>query len=286
MAPYSSPATDDGKSDQAKKRVFSIISDDRVFRTKSPAMFNAALEHSGIDGVYVPLEVAPENLGQAVKSMVWLNFAGANITVPYKEKVMPYLDILSEGANIIRAVNTITIENGQLKGYNTNAIGFMKAMEEVGFQPADRSILVFGAGGAARAVVFILNWLKAKPIYVAARNISKAKSLCKDLGGEPVSLEDLTSRQLSANLLVNATSVSSPEESPEMAHMLDGLGISDCRWVVDLNYDRADNFWQGLALRMGTPFMDGLPMLAQQASKSFALWTRLQVPPKVFLSGL
>ena len=286
MAPYSSPAADDGKSDRAKKRVFCIISDDRVFRTKSPAMFNAALEHSGIDGVYVPLEVAPENLGQAIKSLVWLNFAGANITVPYKEKVMPYLDILSEGANIIRAVNTITLENGQLKGYNTNAIGFMKAMEEVAFQPADRSILVFGAGGAARAVVFILNWLKAKPIYVAARNFSKAKSLCKDLGGEPVSFEDLTSRQLSANLLVNATSVSSPEESPEMADMVEGLDVADCKWVVDLNYDRTENFWQGLALRMGTPFMDGLPMLAQQASKSFALWTRLQVPPQVLLSGL
>ena len=214
MAPNSSPATGDGKGDQAKKRIYCIISDDRVFRTKSPAMFNAALEHSGIDGMYIPLEVAPANLGQAVKSMVWLNFSGANITVPYKEKVMPYLDILSEGANIIRAVNTITLENGQLKGYNTNAIGFMKAMEEVGFQPADRSVLIFGAGGAARAVVFILNWLKAKPIFVAARNFPKAKSLCKDLGGEPVSFEDLTSRQLSANLLVNATSVSSPEESP------------------------------------------------------------------------
>jgi shikimate dehydrogenase len=249
-------------------------------------MFNAAIKHAGLNGVYVPLMVEPPALGQAVKSLAALNFAGANITVPYKEKVIPYLDILSEGANIIHAINTITIENGKLKGYNTNAIGFMKALEEVGYQPADKSVLVFGAGGAARAVVFILNWLRAQPIFIAARNYENAKKLAKDLGGKAISFEELGKNKIPANLVINATSVSSPDESREMAELSETVQIVDCQWVVDLNYDRAKNFWHDLALKMSTRFMDGLPMLAQQASKSFALWTGIQTPPEVFLSGL
>jgi shikimate dehydrogenase len=286
MAANTFPETGGDRGNDLKKRVYCIISDERVFRTKSPAMFNAAIAHSGINGVYVPLMVEPPNLEQATRSLLALNFAGANITVPYKERVIPYLDILSEGANIIQAVNTITVENGQLKGYNTNAIGFMKAMEEVGFQPADKSVLVFGAGGAARAVVFILNWLRAKPIFVAARDLTKAEKIAEDFNGEAISLDDLKFRKISANLVVNATSVSTREESPEMAEIAEQIEIADCQWLVDLNYGRSDNFWQDLALKAGTRFMDGLPMLAQQASKSFALWTRLQVPPAVFLSGL
>jgi shikimate dehydrogenase len=87
-----------------------------------------------MQGVYVPFKVEPENLGRALQSLKVLNIAGANVTVPYKEKVLPFLDVLSEGANIIGAINTIVCNDGTLKGYNTNAIGFMDGLPALAFQ--------------------------------------------------------------------------------------------------------------------------------------------------------
>ncbi len=267
-------------------RTFCIISDDRVFNAQSPNIFNAAFKHAGINGVYVPFMVQENELGQALESLKIFNIAGANITVPYKERAIAYLDILSEGANIIRSINTITIKDGLLKGFNTNAIGFMKAMEEVGYQPSGRASLVFGTGGAARAVVFMLNWLRAAPIFVVGRNIEKSRALVRELGGEALSIEDVDSQIIGAELLVNATSVSSPTESQKMALLCEKLKIKNCRWVMDLNYGRRANFWMDLAQRLGVRFMDGLPMLTHQASRSFSLWTGIQISPAVFLSGL
>lgn len=265
---------------------FCILSDNRVFNTQSPHIFNMAIRHAGLKGVYVPFMVLENQLGQAFESLKIFNINGANITVPYKEKAIAHMDILSEGANIIRAINTVTIKDGIIKGFNTNAIGFMKALEETGYQAGGKAALVFGNGGAARAVVFMLKWLQAEPIFVAGRNIEKSKALVSELGGEALSLEETVSESLGAEILINATSVSGAEESPEMAVLAEKLRLPRCQWVIDLNYGRQDNFWFGLALKLGTRFMDGLPMLAYQASHSFALWTATQVPPAVFLSGM
>jgi shikimate dehydrogenase len=271
---------------ETQTRTFCILSDERVFYTQSPNIFNAAIRSSGIKGSYVPLMVHEKKLGKALEGLKVFNFSGANITVPYKEKAIPYLDVLSEGANIIRAINTITITNGVLKGFNTNAVGFMKALEETGFHVADKASLVFGTGGAARAVVFMLKWLRADPIFVVGRNIEKTKAITRELGGEALCLEDVVSDNITAELLINSTSVSSRNESQDMADLVEKLKIRHCSWIIDLNYGRQDNFWQGLAQKLGTRFMDGLPMLAHQASRSFSLWTGIQIAPAVFLSGL
>ncbi len=276
----------DPKISDLRTKVFCILSDQRVFRTKSPAMFNAAIKHAGINGIYIPLMVEPGELGKAIRSLRVLNMAGANITVPYKEKVTAHLDILDEDAQIIRAINTITVDNGILKGFNTNAIGFKKSIEEVGYHAENKAALVFGSGGAARAVVFMLNQLRAKPIFITGRNQKAVKNLAADLGGEAISLDELNSRKIPANLLINATSVSSHDESPEMASLAENLRLRNCQWIIDLNYGRSKYIFRDLAHKIGTRFMDGIPMLAHQASESFALWTGIQIPPTVFLSGL
>jgi shikimate dehydrogenase len=159
------------------KKIFCIISNQRVFRSKSPEMFNTVLNRSGINGAYVPFQVNEDNLGKALESLHVLNIAGANISAPFKEKVMPYMDVLSEGANIIGAVNTIVCKNDQLKGYNTNAIGVMDALNEAKFDIDGKKALIVGTGGAARAVAFILNWLRADTIVVTGRNEEKNRRL-------------------------------------------------------------------------------------------------------------
>jgi len=249
-------------------------------------MFATVLQQMGIRASYVPIKRAPENVGQSLQSLRILNITGANVTVPYKEKVIPYLDVLSEGANVIGAVNTIICKGDELKGYNTNAIGVMDALNDYGFEPEGKSALVFGTGGAAKAVIFILNWLRTDVIYVTGRSRDKTRHLVERFGGETVALDDLTTQQPKVDIVVNATAVSSPEESPELSNLVQTLEFKGCELVMDLNYGRTDNFWQSMADAQGIPFMDGLPALAFQARRTFALWTGMQVPPSEFLAAL
>jgi len=249
-------------------------------------MFSTVLRRVGIKGIYVPFKVAPNQLGHAIQSLRTLNISGANITVPYKEAVMPYLDVLSEGATIIGAINTIVCNGDELKGYNTNAIGIMDALENLGFDVTGKRALVFGTGGAAKAVVFILNWLRADLVIVAGRNADKCRGITQGVAGEAVALDYLRDRSVPADILVNATAVSSIEESPDLAKIIDTLDVPGCELVLDLNYGRIQNIWQEFALRKGIPFSDGLTTLAYQAKRTFALWTGMQVESEEFLKAL
>lgn len=273
-------------SSDHQMRVFCILSDERAFRSKSPAMFSAVIRRTGIRGVYVPFMVQPNNIGAAMQSLRVLNIAGANITVPYKETVVPHLDVLSEGAKIIGSVNTIVREGEKLKGYNTNAIGFMDTLDHIGFDVAGKSALVFGNGGVAKAVVFIFNWLRAESIIVAGRDERKTRLVADSIGGEARTLESLINASLNADIIINATSVSSFEESPELSGVIDKLNVPDCKLVLDLNYGRLQNFWKEMADAKGIPFMDGIQTLAFQARRTFTLWTKIQVDPSEFLMAL
>jgi len=264
-------------------QVYCILGDERALRSKSPAIFSAVIKQLGIKGAYVPFKVAPDQIGQAMKSIRVLNIAGANVTVPYKETVVPHMDILSEGANIIGAINTIVRNGDVLKGYNTNAIGFMDALSDAGFDIENKSALVFGTGGAAKAVVFVLNWLRTLSIIVTGRNEKKIEQLVSRFGGEAKTFSALPDQPIEVNIVVNTTSVSSPDESSEMAALLEKIEIRGCELVLDLNYGRRQNMWQDMARRSNIPFMDGLTTLACQARRTLALWTGLQVPPKEFL---
>jgi len=267
-------------------RVFCIFGDSRVFRSKSPAMFSAVMRRAGIKGAYVPFMVAPDHIEQALQSLRVLNMAGATVTVPYKEVSIPYLDELSEGARIIGAVNTIVCSGGILKGYNTNAIGFMDAMNRAGVEIAGRSFLVFGVGGMAKAVVFILNWLRAKTVTVAGRNKDKVQDMVRRFGGKGRLLDELKQGSIETDLVINATSVSGSDESLELSELVENLDLRGCKLVLDLNYGRKRNFWKDLADTKSIPFMDGLSVLAYQAMRSFALWTKIDLPPEEFIRAL
>ena len=169
-------------------KVYCILSDERAYNLRSPAIFSAVMKRQGIRATYVPFAVRSTDLGKALESIRILNIAGANVTVPYKEAIIPYLDVLSEGANIIGSVNTIVRNGDKFKGYNTNAIGIMDALGGNGFEIDGCRALVLGTGGVGRAVVFVLNWLRAAKIYVAGRNLEKARNVVTSFSGEPVSL--------------------------------------------------------------------------------------------------
>ncbi len=249
-------------------------------------MFSAVLKRQGINAVYVPFVVQPSDLGQALNGLRVLNIAGANITAPFKETIIPYLDILSEGARIIGAINTVVRDGDRWKGYNTNAIGIMDALREVDFNVEDKTALVFGTGGAARTVAFILTWLRAREVWVAGRNVDRAREIVTQFSGRGVDLGILSGLPLPARIIINATSVSSPDESADMASLVEKLELRGCELILDLNYGRRRNFWQEKAEKEGIRFMDGLNPLAYQARRTLQLWTGIQVPPEEFLNAL
>ena len=267
-------------------KVFCLISNQRVFRSRSPEMFTTVLGRTGIKGAYVPFMVEDANLGKALDALRVLNIAGANIDAPFKEKVLPFLDVLSEGANIIGSVNTIVCKGGQLKGYNTNAIGIMDALNAVNFDIAGKKALVVGTGGAARAVVFILNWLRAESIVVAGRDKEKTCRLADHFDSTPRMLNELADNPVNVDLVVNATSVSSRDESGALPSLLDHLKINGCQLVFDLNYGRRNNIWHSMAEKNDIRFIDGLSALVYQARRTFLLWTGREVPQEEFSNAL
>ena len=267
-------------------KVFCILGDERVYRSKSPVMFSTVLRRQGMKGAYVPFMVKPAEIGKAVHSLGVLNIAGANVTIPYKESVIPHLDVLSEGANIIGAINTIVIRDNVLKGYNTNAIGIMDTLGDAGFEVEGKTALVFGTGGAAKAAVFILNWLRTAMVHVTGRNPEKTRAMADRFGGRAVPLEELTAAPSPAHVVVNATSVSEEKESPEMAALVRQLRLPECELVIDLNYGRSRGFWRETAEARNVRFIDGLTPLAFQARRTFALWTGLQAPAAEFAKAM
>jgi shikimate dehydrogenase len=267
-------------------KVFCIISDERAFRSRSPKMHNTVLRQLGIDGCYVPFSVEPSRLGNAVKGLRALNIAGANVTVPYKEAVMPFLDDLSETASSVGAVNTIVRAGDRLEGHNTDADGFIDSLTHAGFNADGKRVLVFGTGGAAKAVLFALQRSGATHIILAGRSKDKTASLACDFDAEPVEIGSLPDRALQVELIVNTTTVSSRDEGPHTADTIARPDVIGCNLVADLNYGRAHNIWQELAGRLGAGFTDGLPMLAYQARRSFLLWTAGQVEPSAYLEAL
>lgn len=267
-------------------KVFCILGDGRVQRSKSPIMHNGVMRRRRISGIYVPFAVRPECVGEAVRGIRALGILGSNVTVPHKETVVPYLDSLSEEASAIGAVNTIVRREEILKGHNTDVGGFMDALSEAGLEVAERTALVFGAGGAAKAVLLGLNKLECGVIWVTSRNIHRTKRAAAPNDAKSLPLEVAHEVAPSVDVLINATSVSSRAEGPELAALVENLDVPNCSLVFDLNYGRNENFWRRKAEADGVDFMDGIPMLVHQAKRSFALWTDIQPAAEEFLEAL
>lgn len=270
-------------------KVFCVLSDHRAHKSKSPLMHNGVIRARGWQEryIYVPFQIDPENAGAAVAALRTLNIAGANVTVPCKEKVIPYLDRLSPEAAAVGAVNTINVEeDGSLTGYNTDIGGFLDALAYGGFAPAGRAVLLCGTGGAARGLLQALREGGAAKVWLAGRDPQKTGALAREFGAEAIDISAMRAQAGRAELIINATAVSTPGESPELAQTLAALEVSACRMVVDINYGRAENIWQGLARRAGAEFMDGFPMLAMQACRSFNIWTGEGVGGEEFLRAL
>lgn len=247
-----------------------------VEHSLSPAVHNAAFAALGLDWVYVPLPVPLGELEPALEGLVALGFSGANVTMPHKTQSAERAHRLSDDARRLGAVNTIVVEEGRLRGHNTDAPGFDRFLRrDVGFEPAGRSALVFGAGGAARAAALALARAGAAAITVAVREPARAAGLADALDGMPTVVAAVPLAEapdVRADLIVNATPVGAGGESLPLPPI--GSGTV----VVDLLYHPEATPLQTAARRAGATAFGGLGLLLHQAALSFELWTGSPAP--------
>lgn len=255
-----------------------------VEHSLSPLMQGAAFEAAGLDWVYVALGVRPGGVGDAVRGLRALGFAGANVTIPHKQAVIPYLDALDAGAQQIGAVNTIQIEgDGRLIGYNTDADGGYEALlQEIGFTPAGARVVVLGAGGAARALAFGAAMRQARSLSILNRAIEKdqAIALATDVGRsfpetETVGLawedEEARARVAAAELIVQATPLGMKPGDPlpiPIEWVPSGIAVFDAVYTPERTA-----FLEGCRLQRHCRAVGGVGMLLHQGAAAFRIWT-------------
>ena len=265
-----------------KTRLCGVIGDP-IEHTMSPAMCNAAFTQMGLDYGYVSFHVKEEELDKAIDGMRALNIRGLNVTIPHKVAVIPLLDELDPLAEKIGAVNTIANNNGVLKGYNTDASGFLQALLERGIEPKGEKVVMLGAGGASRAVSFSLVERGAH-LVILNRRLERAEELTGRLSttlNKEVKALELVADNLAqvlgeADILVNATSVGmSPDinKTPVPSSLLKPGLV-----VVDIVYNPIRTRLLREAEAVGAKTVDGVDMFVWQGALAFEIWTGIKAP--------
>lgn len=255
-----------------------------VRHSLSPQMQNAALQAIGLNYIYLPFEVAPDYLGQAVSGLRALGVAGFNVTIPHKTSVIPYLDELDESAVVAGAVNTVKNNDDRLTGYNTDGEGLIKSLaEDLDFSPQGSTIVVIGAGGAARGAIASLCRSGAKRIIIANRSLNKASELFSVLSARfpdtemsvSTGYEDLHGSLSQVDLLINTTSLGMNREVIPFLQIKD---LPQKTRVYDMVYSPSATPLLIEASELGLRSVNGLGMLAAQGELAFKVWTG-EIPP-------
>jgi shikimate dehydrogenase len=270
------------------KTIICGIIGDPIGHSVSPAMHNSAFNSLGLDYIYLPFRVAKEQLAKAIDGIRALNIRGINITIPHKVAVIPFLDELEPLAERIGAVNTIVNDNGFLRGYNTDASGFLKTLLAGGIEPRNKKVVILGAGGASRAISFTLAERGASLVILNRKlELNWAVELADNISrllGKKVKALELNEKNLSTTLedtdiLVNATSVGmNPDisQSPVDKRLLKPELV-----VFDIIYNPIKTRLLTEAREAGAKTIGGLDMLVWQGALAFEMWTGTKAPVEI-----
>jgi len=265
----------------------------------SPDFQQAALDYYGLDIRYKLGETKAVELPIVIKKLRQPQNLGANVTVPYKERVLDLLDEIDEQANLIGAVNTIVNRSGKLVGFNTDAYGFIQALRKNStFEPRGKRVVLLGAGGAARAASFALVQENIASLIITNRTLKRAVDLSQTLmkhvtnGGLSTTvfavpwgspeLEDMTA---SCQLIVNCTFMGMRYSPQEGQSPLDADSIPSSALVYDLVYNPSETPLLRIAARVGARTLGGLPMLVYQGAAALELWVGGKAPFDIMLSA-
>lgn len=253
--------------------------------TVSPTIQNCALDYYGLKSIYFAFERPSARFRYLMSHLNSILLDGFNVTVPYKETVIQYLDCLSPEAKILGAVNTVKKQANKWIGYNTDLYGFLKGMKEVGFSPKNKRAVVLGAGGSARSVVFGLASSGIRNLAIFNRTPNRAKQLVnqfkKKFPKTQFSFHPINRRQLkevlsSSDLLVNATKIGL--KSSDSSLVSRSVFPKKKILVYDLIYKPKQTKLLKLASRLGHQTVNGEAMLLYQGARAFELWTGRKAP--------
>ena len=255
----------------------------------SPPMHNAAFQKLGMDWAYVAFDVNPNDLPSAIEGAKSLNIKGFNVTIPHKIEVMQQLNDLDEVAGLIGAVNTIDFKN--LKGYNTDGIGAVRAIEEVS-SIKNKNVVVAGAGGASRAISFYLAKFGASSITILNRNVNRAQNLADDVLKSDLigdvgsdSISEINKYLSNADILVDTTPLGMDPHIDD-APIARAEDMHDNLVVFDAVYNPHETVLIKEAIKAGAKPVYGIKMLLYQGAESFKIWTGQDAPVDVMEKAL
>lgn len=254
---------------------------DPIRHSKSPIMMNRAFRETSLNGVYMAFHVEPDKLSHFVDGIRAMGIRGVNVTIPHKLDIMKYMDDIDPSAKVIGAVNTIVNHNGRLIGYNTDGIGYVRSLkEEVEPDLSGKRIVVIGAGGASRGIVFALTSEQPASIVIANRSIERAEELVSSFGGltdmHAVANDGLQEACRDADIVINTTSVGmhpNTEASP-----IDASWLKQGAIASDLIYNPLRTKFLQDAERNGCRIHGGLGMFIYQGAYAFEYWTGQSAP--------
>ena len=254
-----------------------------VEHTLSPLIHNTLAEYTEKNLIYVPFSVEADRLEAAVRGAYALHILGLNVTVPYKSAVIPYLEEVDELAKQIGAVNTLVRCEGGYKGYNTDMTGLKRAMESDGIYLEGESVILLGAGGAARAVAFLCAHAGAEKVWMLNRTLERADRVAEEVNSvfgrdcvTPLLLTDYDKIPKGKYVAVQGTSVGLHPDV-EAAVVTDSAFYENVHTGYDLVYKPGDTKFMQLVRAGGGRAFNGLKMLAWQGILAYELWNDIVV---------
>ena len=245
-----------------------------VNHSRSPRMHNFWLAHFGLEGYYIPLDIDPKKFERSIRNLPELGLVGANITIPYKEKVLKIADKISDRAALVGAANTLTfLQNGGIYADNTDGYGFLQNIKSKykDWSAREGISVVFGAGGASRAILGALIEDGASDIILANRTRSRADQLRSDFGAKIKVVEWMKIQNYlsEASTIINTTSLGMVGKT-DLPIPLNALKKNTL--VTDIVYTPIETHLLATAAKMGCRTVDGLGMLIHQAIPGFERW--------------
>jgi shikimate dehydrogenase len=270
----------------------------RIAHTLSPAIHTAAFKALDLPFLYGVFDVAPEFLAPLIGSMRRSGYAGANVTIPHKQAVIPLLDDVHDDAATLGAVNVIVNRNGKLIGYNTDMLAIKHVLEPSGEKLRNSSVVILGAGGGARAAVYAVSkFFSPRSVLVYNRSTDRAEKMTRDfrkifpkIAYERIpDPERLTAALAESVLIMNATSVGM-KPNVDALPLPRSITFSNQQIIFDIIYNPVETALLRLARVHGVQTINGVEMFLRQAAYAFELWTGkifpMEVAREVFLRAL
>jgi shikimate dehydrogenase len=253
-------------------KLFGIIGNP-VNHSKSPAIMNAAFAALNIDAHY--LKIASNSVDEAVVILKNLGFSGANVTAPYKNSIIPYIDEFDEAAKSIGSVNTIILKNNNVKGYNTDYLGVINSIKGKKVELENKNVLLIGAGGAAKAAVFGLVHNNSM-VTIINRTLSKAQNIAKQFNIQYKNWDEINNAISKADIIINTI--------PSGTYIFDIENFNSEQIIFDANYHHSP--FKEIAEIKNITFIDGKEWLLNQAYPSFEIFSGKKAPKNRIVKGI